>query len=536
MCDEAALLKAIIAHPGEDTPRLAYADWLQENEGPIQAEFIRLQCRLASCSASDPDYPDLLERYAEVVAQFQMAVKLTVPQLPPGFTFNGDTNYGAENFRRGFLSSVTGEWDTLQMDPSDEEVEQFAAGLSQLVATTTARELDLSVTPEQLARILAAPGAEALTGLGVAPSGYLPETGDDALRVLANAKSTAGLERLSLYMRATTPGLRALAEVKFQRLWHLDLPMLAGSVRDLAAVTETKWFHGLRSVRTGSSSAPLESALVRSLAKLPNLDSLDFRCTTAGARKALGTSRGFPALAKLSILSGRLTAADVTQLAKAQFPRLTELSLYNPTTAALTPLLSAKWFAQLRVLALTNGRITDKGIVALSKCAAAKNLRILRLGETPLGMVARAALADGTRFPNLTTLDIDSHTTRNAKPQDMAKFAEELSLPQLRHLYLSGWSLGDAGAKALAANPMLANVTRLMVRSCGIGEKGLTALVRSAHLQQLIELDISYNTLKKATALLDTTRLPRLATVKLEGNPFSQVAREKLHRARGWIA
>ena len=36
------LLAAIIAHPDEDTPRLVYADWLQENGDPDRAEFIRL--------------------------------------------------------------------------------------------------------------------------------------------------------------------------------------------------------------------------------------------------------------------------------------------------------------------------------------------------------------------------------------------------------------------------------------------------------------------------------------------------------------
>ncbi len=37
-----ALLAAIIAHPDEDTPRLMYADWLQENDDEARAEFIRL--------------------------------------------------------------------------------------------------------------------------------------------------------------------------------------------------------------------------------------------------------------------------------------------------------------------------------------------------------------------------------------------------------------------------------------------------------------------------------------------------------------
>jgi len=46
MSDESALLAAILAHPDEDTPRLMYADWLQENGQPERAEFIRLQIEL----------------------------------------------------------------------------------------------------------------------------------------------------------------------------------------------------------------------------------------------------------------------------------------------------------------------------------------------------------------------------------------------------------------------------------------------------------------------------------------------------------
>jgi len=49
MSDEKALLAAIWAHPHEDTPRLVYADFLQETGEPAKvarAEFIRLQIEL----------------------------------------------------------------------------------------------------------------------------------------------------------------------------------------------------------------------------------------------------------------------------------------------------------------------------------------------------------------------------------------------------------------------------------------------------------------------------------------------------------
>src|SRR5579883_3220124 len=42
-----ALLDAIFNHPDDDTPRLVYADWLQEHGYEDYAQFIRLQCAAA---------------------------------------------------------------------------------------------------------------------------------------------------------------------------------------------------------------------------------------------------------------------------------------------------------------------------------------------------------------------------------------------------------------------------------------------------------------------------------------------------------
>lgn len=47
MNDGDALLAAIRAHPDEDTPRLAYADWLDETGSPARARFVRRQIEQA---------------------------------------------------------------------------------------------------------------------------------------------------------------------------------------------------------------------------------------------------------------------------------------------------------------------------------------------------------------------------------------------------------------------------------------------------------------------------------------------------------
>ncbi len=46
--DELALLRGVEAAPDDDLPRLVYADWLDEHGRHVRAEFIRVQCELAS--------------------------------------------------------------------------------------------------------------------------------------------------------------------------------------------------------------------------------------------------------------------------------------------------------------------------------------------------------------------------------------------------------------------------------------------------------------------------------------------------------
>src|ERR1700730_13336657 len=45
MTHEDAFLQAIIESP-DDTPRLVYADWLEDHRQPERAELIRVQCEL----------------------------------------------------------------------------------------------------------------------------------------------------------------------------------------------------------------------------------------------------------------------------------------------------------------------------------------------------------------------------------------------------------------------------------------------------------------------------------------------------------
>ena len=61
MLDADAFLRMIVANPDDHVPRLVFADFLEENGDPARAEFIRVQCELAS-GVGDPARECLLAR------------------------------------------------------------------------------------------------------------------------------------------------------------------------------------------------------------------------------------------------------------------------------------------------------------------------------------------------------------------------------------------------------------------------------------------------------------------------------------------
>jgi uncharacterized protein (TIGR02996 family) len=56
---EAAFLEALKAAPADDTTRLVFADWLDENGRPLEAEYLRLVARLThDCAESTREHPE----------------------------------------------------------------------------------------------------------------------------------------------------------------------------------------------------------------------------------------------------------------------------------------------------------------------------------------------------------------------------------------------------------------------------------------------------------------------------------------------
>ena len=76
MSDRDGLLAAILAEPGDDTPRLVYADWLDENDEPEEAEYLRLVCALVNLPENErtesPAADRLLELSGHVLPWWQI--------------------------------------------------------------------------------------------------------------------------------------------------------------------------------------------------------------------------------------------------------------------------------------------------------------------------------------------------------------------------------------------------------------------------------------------------------------------------------
>src|SRR6478735_6046679 len=93
-----ALYRAICADPDEDTPRLAFADLVEEEGNAAHAAFIRAQIAIARVPTHDPLY--IATRTAAPEAINGHAMTHALPSVADGFSWDG---FG---FRRGFAWKV----------------------------------------------------------------------------------------------------------------------------------------------------------------------------------------------------------------------------------------------------------------------------------------------------------------------------------------------------------------------------------------------------------------------------------------------
>jgi uncharacterized protein (TIGR02996 family) len=481
MSDRAALLAAICSHPDEDTPRLVFADWLDEHGEGKRAAYIRAQIEHHRITTADTatsalldfivrQYENGFDRINWSVVDAELGAQVAAQKAADKVRFKMTTK--SEGVPR--VKGVTyhcydrGFYDTVYLDSTSAFLKHAKAIYRAApITSVTFNEL----TGEQAAEFVAC--------------GYLARTRKlcfnygveaEAVRVLGTHKDALGVRKLDFSMdEAPGSAIDALAAGKYwsglESLEAIDLGedydndddgVSPGHISDLFKRPQ---FRNLRELIAWSSGADDDTAKVIA-ANMPELRLLDLAITSITERgaNAIAASKKLRNLRLLDLSSCELEGADAGALINApNLPNLTILRLDGNYLGGPNPKTLAKpgRGPGLRVLDLGSSHLSAAGVEALAKCPASRGVWHLTLENADIS---------------------DSHLER---------FLRHANFEHLAYLELSMNDLTATGAKALAAWPGAAQLQWLDLSSNSIGESGAKALVASPHLKNLKHLQAS---------------------------------------------
>jgi uncharacterized protein (TIGR02996 family) len=475
MSDRAALLAAICAHPDEDTPRLVYADWLQENGGGKRAAFIRARIEHRRQTCADTEAAAMYRHlkgaarsareraaWARVDAGLRAVLASDPPKkarvnlsarregVPsvPGVLFNGDDG--------GFFS---------QLHVGD--LAAFLASADKLFAAAPITGLTLDALTAGAARELVAAGH--LARVRELDLGDVVEP--EALRVLGGHRDAAGVRRLVLE-GGDEPGdiLAALGAGKYWTgLEELEALDLDGESEAAADVLRRPQFRGLRRLEAWGNSwgNDVARAVATNLPELRHLD-LAINSITGPGAAALAASRTLTHLRTLDLASCDITGGEATALITTpNLPGLTVLLLNRNRGQVLTrkALTGPGRGPGLRALGLDSADCSGAALEALGKCPSIRGLWDLSLSNCGITDADLEAFVRHTGCERLTRLSLRRNKLTARGGRALAGWP---GAAQLRWLDLFGNVLGELGAKALVASPHLKGLKSLSASGRGV--------------------------------------------------------------------
>jgi uncharacterized protein (TIGR02996 family) len=370
MSDHDALLRAICAYPDDDTPRLVFADFLEENGEAERAAFVRAQVELARTPTWEPFAAFCRHRRPEW--SDGVAFRRTLPPLPEGW----NVTWGEPPFHRGLgwrvnVASLRA-WE--QVAPRLFE----RAPVGELHLNTSATTLD------DLRRFAAVDWLGRLRVVHL--DGASPV---EPVRVLCAAPAAAGITDLHFH-RASSPGLPFLVEDLMQA-------PLGRNVRGLHFYVGYESLEYLiDALAAGGGSTRLERL------------SFPVMGLNEGLVWKLLTGPAAVHLTGLDLRDNRLDRGGVWTVGSFLPPRLTTLGLAGVGTVGdgLDALAGSDRAASLRRLDLSRNTLPRRAVKALARSPHLGGLRSLdltmcRLGEGELYHLARARF-----WPNLVELDL----------------------------------------------------------------------------------------------------------------------------------
>lgn len=382
-----AFLQRIRAYPDDDTQRLIFADWLDE-EGDPRGRFIRVQLALAHLPEGDRARPALLAEERELQAAHRERWEAPFRGLVSGPVF-----------RRGFVDEVK------------VEAKQFLRHAHEIFDTAPVRHVHLLDVGGSLPAVLQCPYLSRLSALTV----YAQHAGEPLARAVARSPYLTGLRALHLGRNrfGDDAAEQLAASLNLTSLEELDLSeneigetgahALAASPR-LANLKRLE----LRENRLGPAGA---EALAGS-DRLGALQRLGLSDNDIGAPRLLSLPRAYNLLnvPVLDLATNDLTftglQAVLTRPPSAPPVRLEELHLgsnmLNDAGAAV--LAHSPHLANLTALTLPNCNIGDEGLRALAHSPHLNRVRLLDLSNNPISDTGFRALHDSRYWSALSRL------------------------------------------------------------------------------------------------------------------------------------
>ncbi len=530
MSTEAALLRAIRDMPDEDTPRLVYADYLDEDGYSPRAEFIRVQIERSQLPDRDPRRVPLEDRAHDLLAEHERAWLGVAPDDADGLT--------EWEFDRGFVHEVAASpvfmrtagtdlcaahpvrrW-RVQSGEGDTVADLRDAGQRGWFSRLEA--LDLSGCYADLGELggfLAHSNFDRLRELdltGRGPLDPLPELLEfapfrDRLKVLRCGDEGTGVGgRLDAQELVRALGNRCRLE-ELAVTWAV---MTADDLRDLLAAdvcSQLASFHLHANHIAPDGWAAFRAARCR-------LIELDLSHSPLGgiSLDRVLDCASLSDLRRLHISGCDGTTANARELAASRFwAQAEELRMqrmmWNGTgedepppeaiNGGLAPLFRATGPSNLRVLDIAGNSLHDGGVGRLCSAPWAGSLAYLDLSQNFLSDEALRTIAASGRFKNLRTL----HLNFNSPYPVTTVGAHE--------------SITDAGLRALADCPDLANLRVLSVSGTRITAAGVDAVLNSPHWR-LTGLMLAQCQLRAdvVNVLASSPRLARLEVLDLSGN------------------
>ncbi len=455
-------LEDIIAHPDDDTPRLIFADWLDDEGDSTRAEFIRVQIERARLPEWDAGQVRLRLRERELLAE-HLSWKRELPEIKGVHWWE---------FRRGFVATASfANFATLKTQArrafAATPIEQVSISwprpdetLKDIRPIPNLRELCIKVRLRERSALDRLADAPLLTTLrvldlrdcGLGAEGFRrlmasPHLGNvTVLRVLFNALGNDGIDAL-----VHAVSLRSLAELNLAEGGRSDDHAAVPVIQASGMETLAEW-PGLADLRSLTLSGnDLRQAGLRALLRSPHV---------TGLKELVLRGNGLEVQAMLEF-------------------------------SAAPPGL------QLDVLDLGNNPVRNVGAAELVTAPCLREVKVLHLDGCEIQRFGARWLVRAPFLSSLRRLNVNNNSFG---PDDLLALLEAKPA-HLHTLLLANSDLGDVGTAHLSGSPASDTLLEVTLSQNDLGDPGAEELARSEHLKNLLILRLAHNRISETAAI-----------------------------------